>query len=212
MSSATPDLLGVTRGYRLASWIAGRSENPWIDRWVGRFALRLAHARGKPTNAAWPGPIWSKVAFGAPLLSWFVAPVAGARPEAFVDAINMALEHDPSIGVSPDIARLMQRVLNTCVTSARYQTPLCPPALLEPRRATRVLLIDERVSSKGIGAVAVCNSRSTFARMVDAAYAAHPGAEFWLARSGDTGSGRWLSSTDRALPPGMQRAPGHYAL
>src|ERR1700710_2383647 len=115
------NLRSITRGYRLISWLAGRSEYPWIDRWVGRLALRLALARGVRTGAAWPGPIWSKTPFGAPLLSWFIVPVSDTGPDGFAGALNAALEHDPSAGTSHDVARLMQRVLPAQATSRRQR-------------------------------------------------------------------------------------------
>jgi capsular polysaccharide export protein len=206
------DLRGITRGFRLVRWLSGRWESPWIDRRAGRLALRLARARGMRINAAWPGPIWSNMRFGAPLLSWFLAPVSGAGPDAFVEALNAAFEREPCAGTSADVARLMQRVLHTHTTSARHQIARCHAALLEPRLNTRVLLIDQRTSSRNIGAVATRNHRHAFERMIDAAQAAHPQAEFWLARSGDAGSGSWLSSTVRALPTGTRRVGEHDSL
>ncbi|SDH63770.1 capsular biosynthesis protein [Paraburkholderia phenazinium] len=209
LQGAVPDLRGLTRGFRLLSWLAGRWDTPWIDRGVGRLALRLTHARGVPVNAAWPGPIWSNTRFGAPILSWFVAPVSDASPQAFVEALNTAFEREPSAGAGADVQRRMQRMLVTRASRTRDPLPRVPAALLAPRRATRVLLIDERTSSRSIGAIATRNRRNAFERMLEVARAAHPEAEFWLARSGDAGCGRWLSSTVRALPARIQRADAH---
>ncbi|CAB3782144.1 capsular polysaccharide biosynthesis protein [Pararobbsia alpina] len=200
-STSTLNLHSITRGYRFASWLTGRSDYVWVDRWTGRPALRLSRALGAPATAAWPGPIWSNAAFGTPLLSWFVVPMSGINSDAFVTALKDALECDRSLGASSDVARLMQRVLAAHATSARHRLPRCPVELLEARHATRVLLIDERESSPGIGATAARNRRDAFSRTLNAALAAHPVAEFWLARSSDAGSGRWLSSTVRTLPP-----------
>jgi capsular polysaccharide export protein len=206
------DLRSITRGFRLLNWLSGRWKNPWIDRWPGRVALRVARALGMRINAAWPGPIWSNTRVGAPLLSWFVAPVSSASPEAFVEALNAALERHPEAGTGADVHRLMQRTLNAHATGARHQIPQCPPALLEFPVAPRVLLLDERIRSRGMGAVAIKNRRDAFERMIAVARAAHPRAEFWLAGSGDTGTGNWLSSMAKALPPGVRRAGRHDSL
>ncbi|EUC14739.1 capsular polysaccharide biosynthesis protein [Paraburkholderia hospita] len=207
----TLDLRVVTRGFRLVSGLAGRSDYVWIDRWTGRLALRIKRARGTQATAAWPGPIWSNAAFGKPLLSWFATPVADASADAFVDALNVELEQTPSAGTAPEVAQLMRRVLAAQATGNRRPLPHCPEALLRPRQKIRVLLIDERASSKGLYAVATRNSPQAFDRMVSAARAAHSGAEFWLVRSADKGSGDWLSSFAHALPPGTSHVFGHYS-
>lgn len=78
---------------------------------------------------------------------------------------------------------------------------------------TRVLLIDERKYSQGIGAVATRNNRGAFERMIQAARAAHPNAEFWLARTRDRGSGMWLSaSAADILPADIHRLGEHESL
>jgi capsular polysaccharide export protein len=212
VSASALDLYSITRGYRFASWLVGRSDYLWIDRWTGRLALRLSRALGAPATAAWPGPIWSNAAFGAPLLSWFVVPNADVGSDGFATTLNDALKHDRSLGTSSDLARLMHRVLVAHATGARHQLPRCPAELLEARHATRVLLIDEREFSTGIGANATRNRRDAFSRTVDAARAAHPVAEFWLVRSSDAGSGRWLSSAIRAVPPGTRCVDERYSI
>ncbi|WP_341319332.1 capsular biosynthesis protein [Paraburkholderia sp. IMGN_8] len=215
-ASAAADLRSITRGWRSLNWLAGRSAHPWIDRWLGRMALRVARICGKHVSAAWAGPVWSQGPSGAPLLSWFVVPVVNAGADAFAVALNAALnstlEHDPNAGASLELARLMQRVLRGHATTMRRSQHVCPAALLETNRAARVMLIDERARSNGLGAVAVSNSRQAFTRMVMAARAAHPHAEFWIARSDDKGSGRWLSSSVEAMPPGIRHLTGRESL
>lgn len=205
-------LPSVTRGFRLINWLAGRTATPWIDRLAGRVALRVARAHGARPQAAWPGPVWSNSAFGAPLLSWFVAPVADASTDAFVAAIDAALLAEPLAGKSSDVTRLMQRVLDAHATRVRTRIAHCPPALAAVRDTTRVLLIDERASSRGISALPSRNDSKAFARLVDKAVAAHLDAEFWIARSSDTGTGRWLSSSIPALPSRVQQVDDHESL
>ncbi|MFM0098664.1 capsular biosynthesis protein [Paraburkholderia nemoris] len=185
-----------------------RSEHLWIDRWSGRLALRLARVCGKGVSVAWPGPVWSRGVSGTPLLSWFTVPVNDASADAFAVAINsaltVALEHNLSAGAPPEVERLMQRFVRSHASTKRRTQSGCPAALLETKRLIRVMLIDERARSYGLSAIAARNSRRAFVRMVQAARSAHPQAEFWIARSDDKGSGRWLSSSVDCIPPHAQ--------
>ncbi|ABA48350.1 capsular polysaccharide biosynthesis protein [Burkholderia pseudomallei] len=184
----------------------------WIDRKIGRMALSIAHSCGARTRAAWPGPIWAEVPAGTPLLSWFVVPVTHAGPDAFVQALDAALEQDCTAGTAAAVAELMKRVLASHAIRGRDGVSefRAPPRL---PGETRVLLIDERKYSQGIGAVATRNNRGAFERMIRAARAAHPNAEFWLARTRDRGSGMWLSaSAADILPADIHRLGEHESL
>ena len=205
------DLRGITRGSRLFSWLTRRSNCLWTDKRTGRLMLRLAQAAGLRVHAASPGPLLARSGRRMPLPSWFVVPCAEAGPWTLSDAINKALEADRSAGTSPDIARLMERVINTHALDPEHRTPRCPPALLEPPRTARVLLIDERVRSVRAGASARTR-RKSFERMIETARAAHPGAQFWIARTGESGTGHWLSSLVHTLPPDTQRVGEEYSL
>ena len=193
-----------------------RSEHLWIDRWFGRLALRLARVCGKGVSVAWPGPVWSRGVSGTPLLSWFTAPVTDAGADAFAVAINsaltVALEHDRNAGVPPEVERLMQRFVHSHASTKRRTQYGCPAALLETKRLTRVMLIDERARSYGLGVIAARNTRRAFLRMVQAARSAHPQAEFWIARSDDKGAGRWLSSSIDGMPPDVRPLADHESL
>ncbi|HEX3636849.1 MAG TPA: capsular biosynthesis protein, partial [Paraburkholderia sp.] len=206
----------MTRGFRSLNWFAVRSEHLWIDRWFGRLALRLARAGGKHVAVAWPGPVWSRGAAGTPLLSWFSVPVTDAGADSFAAAINSALtvapEHGRSAAASPEVERLMQKYARSHASTMRRSQANCPAALLENRHLTRVLLIDERVRSHGLGAIAIRNSCRTFTRMLQAAHTAHPQAEFWIARSDDKGNGRWLSASAGNMPPGIRHFAEHESL
>ena len=211
-ASATTDLRSITRGWRSLNWLAGRSAHPWIDRWPGRIALRASHFTGKRVSAAWPGPLWSRGPSGTPMLSWFVAPVANAGADAFAMLLNSAFEHAQSVDNSAEVQRLMQRVVDSQAGTLRRLQADCPAALLEPRTAPRILLIDERARSMGLGAVACANSQRAFARMLNIARTTHPDAEFWIGQSDDSGSGRWLSSSIKGIPLGMRQIGAHESL
>ncbi|MBC8739232.1 capsular biosynthesis protein [Paraburkholderia sp. UCT31] len=212
------DLRSLTRGFRLWSGLRQRSvEHVWIDRWQGRIALRVAGLLRKQINAAWPGPVWSHGPSGTPLLSWFSMPLADARAETFAAALNKALaaaiEQDRSAQTASESQRLMQRFARSHASAIRDSQSSCPVALLEPRSKERVLLIDERVRSKGSSASATRHSSKAFARMVQAAMSAHPQAEFWIARSTDPARGRWLSaSSEPMLPADIRRIADHESL
>ncbi|EEA00837.1 Capsule polysaccharide biosynthesis protein [Burkholderia sp. H160] len=212
------DLRTLTRGLRLWSGLRQRRvERVWIDRWHGRVALRFARLLRKQTNAAWPGPLWSSGPTGTPLLSWFSLPLADASAETFTAALNEALaaaiEHDRNSQATTESQRLMLRLSRSHASAIRDSHSSCPVALLEPRTSERVLLIDERVRSKGSNPIATRHSSKAFARILQAATNAHPTAEFWIAQSNDPGRGRWLSASSEAtLPAGTRRFAGHESL
>jgi len=179
-------LMSVTRGFQLAAWLTGRTNILWTDHWSGRAALRIARTMRRNVIAAAPGPLLSQTPFGAPMLSWWLLPEGD-----LIDALNTRLLNNADNAEPPaQITRLMQRVM--------------PPRPAAAVRRHRVLLIDQRESSRGIDGLAIRRAPLDFARMLDAARATHPDAEFWLLQSSDNGSGRWLSSTSPALPRGIQ--------
>lgn len=203
------NLRSVTPGFRSLSWLTGCSEHLWIDRWIGRVALRFAQVCGRHVSVSWRGPVWSHGASGTPVLSWFSAPVTDASANAFALAINSALttalEPDTSADASPEVDRLMRRFVRTHASTLRRSKSVCPAALFDAKRTARVMLVDERVRSHGLGAASVRNSRRAFARMLQAARAAHPQAEFWIGRSDDKGTGHWLSESVSDLPSDTRR-------
>lgn len=199
------DLTTITRGTRWLSWLARRFSHPWIDRVPGRMIMRLAPLFGKSPEFAWPGPFSSRRSLGVPMLSWFVAPVRNASENAFAQSIESALVYYKDAGTSPEIKRLMERVAVCGFGVNQNQEAACLPEMLEAKHATRILLIDERRWSTGFAAATRRNSAATFARMLNAARASHPRAEFWIAPSDDTGSGHWLSSHHDLIPAGIHR-------
>lgn len=173
--------------------------------------MSVARFYGAQTHAAWPGPIWAVGPTGTPLLSWLAIPVAKAEPEAFVKALDTALEN-PAAGTATAVAQLMSRVLVNHAIRGRDGVSEIRTAPRLPHEI-RVLLIDERKYSQGIGDIATSNNRRAFERMVRTACTAHPGAKFWLARTRDTGSGIWLSkAVVSILPPDTQHLGEHESL
>ncbi|HDR9495366.1 capsular polysaccharide biosynthesis protein [Burkholderia stabilis] len=211
-SDIVPSPVGIARRQRPRHSSDNGREYIWIDRKIGRIALSVARACGAQTHAALPGPIWAEVPAGTPLLSWFVVPVTRVGPDAFVQALDTALEQDRAAGTAAAVGELMKRVLLNHAIRGRdgvseFRAPPRQPDEI------RVLLIDERQYSQGIGAIATSNNRSAFERMIRAARTAHPGAKFWLARTRDSGSGIWLStSAADILPPDMQHLGEHESL
>ena len=174
-----PTLAGITHGLRLVAWLRGQSNLLWTDHWSGRLLLRLIRAAGRQPTSATPGPWVSNRRFGDPVQSWLIRP-----PGNFSVILNNYL-HRSSVA-EPETARLMKRFRKSR-----------PAAIHSP---VRVLLIDQRASTLGMDGVVSRHAARTFQRMIDAAYIAHPEADFRMARSSDIGSGRWLSSTIRAWP------------
>ncbi|MBY8610159.1 capsular biosynthesis protein [Burkholderia arboris] len=155
------------------------------------------------------GPIWATSRRGHAALSWFEFP--SGDKDALVAAIDAALRSAAPASAG-DTARLMARVVDAGATGGRHRHAACPAELLAPSVRTRVLLIDERARAPRVGGGVAHRRGAAFDDMVAAARAAHPDAEFWLARSSDGGTGRWLSAAVRSLPPGLHTAPGDGAL
>ncbi|NYH17086.1 capsular polysaccharide export protein [Paraburkholderia bryophila] len=162
------------------------------------------------------GPVWSRGPRGTPLLSWFVVPLQNASGEAFAASLNAKLSENIGSASNPDadatVEHLMRRFARSHASTLRRAQNNRPAALLETRRATRVMLIDERARSNGLGAIAIRNSSQAFTRMLQTARTNHPHAEFWLAQSDDQGSGRWLSASANMLPHDIQRVAEHESL
>ncbi len=151
------------------------------------------------TNMAQSGPLLPRRNRSAPPVSWFVVPHSKIPEQTIAEEINKALLADPHAGESPKVSTLIQRVLDSNAMDADQQSLCCAPDLLEPAYRIRVLLIDERARTPGSSATAH-ERRKTFRRMIEAASAAYPDAEFWLARTTNQGRGKWLSAC-ASLPP-----------
>ncbi|MDR5671174.1 capsular biosynthesis protein, partial [Burkholderia cenocepacia] len=88
------------------------------------------------------------------------------------EAISRAFATTDDAGKSPDVTKLMERVLDSYALDPEHRVPRCPPALLAPPDATRVLLVDERLRS-------ACTDespkkrRQAFEQMIENALASH---------------------------------------
>lgn len=212
-SNIDDDLRNVNHCDSKADAIGSRQSTARVTRGMGAIGLTFKQSRDVSVNTVWPGPIWSDTPSGAPGLSWFSLPATGmAGAGALAAAIDTELMRDSSAGTSSEIDMLMQRVVATAVTRTRNAFPQCPPVLLEARRAPRVLVIDERSRTYGACLLATTISVELFSNMVDSAKRRHPNAEFWIARSGDSGSGHWLSSRCRNLPSDTKRIGAEHSL
>ncbi|WP_412526692.1 capsular biosynthesis protein [Burkholderia lata] len=211
-SAASPfDVRSVIPGSRLASVLSRRSNCVWLDHWSGRFALRIARTAGIATQCAWPGPIAAPAVPGTPLRSWFSLPSAACGPHTLVAALDQALLADPLAGKQPEILQLMTRVLGTDALHLCGRDKRHPVSLETPGNSSRTLLIDERQTSATNIHESATARVNAFASMIEAARAADPDAEFWLIRSGDPGSGPWLSES-ASLPDNTRLLIPPYSL
>lgn len=172
--------------------------------------LRIARAAGVAVHAASPGPLWSRNGRRTALFSWFVVHRTETGSQTLSDAIVSAFATTNDAGTSPNVVKLMQRVLDSYALDPEHRVPRCPPALLAPAHVPRVLLIDERMRAS-CADESPSKRRETFKQMIETALASHPDAQFWIGRSGDHGTGHWLSSLVRTLPPGTQYVDDEYS-
>ncbi|AOJ67818.1 capsular biosynthesis protein [Burkholderia sp. MSMB2041] len=100
------------------------------------------------------------------------------------DALNRLFAHDRALGESPDVVRLMKRLVLTGAGRERTVRRGCPAGLSVVPRMRRILLIDQRKCA-GFG------GSTTFLRMLSTARDEHPDAELWLWPSSDNASGAW---------------------
>ncbi|MFC5430223.1 capsular biosynthesis protein [Paraburkholderia denitrificans] len=164
-----------------------------------------ACALGVRKHSKMPGPVWSDISRGLPMLSWYIA-----TPEPPDRVLDAALR-DPTLGISPDMERIVRRVLESNATPARDHWLCCPRTLRIPRERTRVLVIDQRQRSLTMAGI-VQNDPLAFSRMIESAFAAHRDAQFWIVHSGEVARGRWLSSMIDKTPVAMNFIDGAHAL
>ncbi|WP_431289949.1 capsular biosynthesis protein [Burkholderia cepacia] len=143
----------------------------------------------------WPNGIMPRT--NGPALSRFAAPLASPTAKAWVDCIDAELSRAPAIDISPHIAQLAERFRAANTFDPPHHPSRTPLGLDQSATALRVLLIDEPASV--FLQPSPCEREKQFARMLITARTAHPGAEFWFARSGIQSSGKWLSSAHPAL-------------
>jgi hypothetical protein len=105
------------------------------------------------------------------MLSWFVLPHADKGGDLIAGSLAAVLADDAHLGMSPELPGMMARVVDACADSVRAAVPDRPPELALPRERPRVMLVDQPGSRKDAAA---------FRRMVSAAVAEHPAAEFYI--------------------------------
>ncbi|WP_322075034.1 capsular polysaccharide export protein, LipB/KpsS family [Burkholderia cenocepacia] len=204
------DLRNVTRKSRFLGWLLHRADYIWVDRRATRILFQLVRLLGAHPKAAYPGPIRIKGNQDTPLLSWFVLLGSGRRPPTLADAINHVLANKNTAAPSPNLTRLMKRVLDTHALDPARKAPICQADLLQPASGTRVLLVDERTHSD-LDELSARERRAAFDTLITTALSAHPQAEFLLARTAADGAGRWLSSYTQ-MPPGLRSLDVHNSL
>ncbi|MGX6565909.1 capsular polysaccharide export protein, LipB/KpsS family [Cupriavidus necator] len=123
------------------------------------------------------GPVWGQREAGAPVLSWFDLSAEDARDERHADdpltnAVRRLLITDPSLGTSPALPSLMERVVALRADALQVISPQVPPALTARVSRPAVLLLDQPI---GPGA-----SAESFKRLAATASLAHPGADLWI--------------------------------
>ncbi|MCO8322932.1 capsular biosynthesis protein [Burkholderia cenocepacia] len=135
----------------------------------------------------WPNGLIPRAT--GPALSWFAAPLPNATMPAWRACIDIQLTARQS--AHGNITALMERFRDARPFD-RIDTVSRPhPGLLDASPVPRILLIDEPVVTH-LDRNAKERKRQ-FARMVTAAYAAHPGAQFWFARSSAHTGRKWLA-------------------
>ncbi|ONW67837.1 hypothetical protein A8E91_10590, partial [Burkholderia cenocepacia] len=62
-----------------------------------------------------------------PLLSWFVVHHTETGPQTLSEAISRAFATTDDAGKSPDVTKLMERVLDSYALDPEHRVPRCPP-------------------------------------------------------------------------------------
>ncbi len=164
-----------------------------IDGWMGRVALSMATAVGSRPRIAWRGPFDRGRQHALPWLSWFEHGLnKDSVPHSFIDVLNRTFD-DETCELPPDIDDLAARVYATWIPPGRADLP--------PRAsgAIQVVIVDERRWSLDPTSDSPAARPKAFERMVATARRNHPDAQLLLTRSGDRGSGRWLSECSAGI-------------
>ncbi|MHA7681423.1 capsular polysaccharide biosynthesis protein [Cupriavidus sp. PET2-C1] len=129
------------------------------------------------------------------MLSWFELSGRGRPATLMEQAVAEALEDASRSGAtSSESSELMVRVLAARAEAACDAIPLCAPGLAALSNRLRVLLVDQACGDRGDGAA--------LERMVAAALAEHPAAEFWVWPV--SGGKRGHLARLRGLPAGIR--------
>ncbi len=183
---------------------AGAANGVGAERPAGSALFRLMRLANPAAPALLAGPVWSSCGGGVPMLSWFELPGPGRADTRLERAVANALAGPSarSLGTSPDLPGLMARVAAACAEPVGDTVPSCPPELAEPRSKPRVLLVDQPCSLRA--------GQAAFDRMVSAAIAEHPAAEFWIWPA--PGGKRGGMSLLRGLPSDVRTIDSGFSL
>lgn len=159
-----------------------------------------ASPRSRPRVVAWPNGIMPRAE--GPSLSWFAAALSETA-QSWIDCISAELQHEPACGTAASLTALIERFRAACVFDPANRAPRVQPDLRASSARQRVLLIDEPATAR---MQPPKHERvQQFVRMLASARAAHPQAEFWIARSGAHYRGQWLSSACQSWPEPPKR-------
>ncbi|MDF3084906.1 capsular polysaccharide export protein, LipB/KpsS family [Burkholderia sola] len=143
---------------------------------------------------AWSGPVQRGSRVSRKRLSWFEVPAARSIPASFLEALNDALDESGKYARADECCALMKRLLDA-YAGADSGRERSTQRTCSPDQSAAVVIVDERLSSPDPFACSRRDRRAAFRRLLQAAKDTHPGQTLWIVRSGDRGSGPWLSGT-----------------
>lgn len=176
---------------------------------VGRATARPAFLSTRKTIA---GPIFASPHVRPHPISTFRLNPRPSNFAALIKVFARTLNQVERKGYDANVFPLMQRILDIDALHPRLRAGSLPATFTAIKARERILLIDERARSLADASLSPRRRRSLFRAMVLAAAHAHPNAEFWLARSGAPGSGKWLSGQSGSLPINPQRLSDEWCL
>jgi len=160
-----------------------------------QLVWRMRRAR---RTYVWNGPVQEGSHASCKRLSWFEVPAARSIPASFLEALNAALDEGGKLACEDEWRALMNRLLDA-YADADSGLERSTQRTGSPHDSAAVVIVDERLSSPDPFACSRRDRRSAFRRLLQAAKDAHPGQTPWIVRSGDRGSGPWLSDTAQTL-------------
>ncbi len=148
----------------------------------------------------YPGPILGHRKQHAPPLSWFACSGDYISRGGLVAALESRFMRSSDTTSNEHIDDAIARVLSTDALHIRDRIAALPQQWHALRATPRVVLLDERATTHTDYCTSHVTRSAAFTEMVATASCSHPGAQFWLLRSADSGYGTWLS-TQTTLPP-----------
>ncbi|VWB45762.1 capsular polysaccharide export protein, LipB/KpsS family [Burkholderia lata] len=150
-----------------------------------------------PSLQRWPNGILPGAS--TPALSQFATPGSMPDAPAWIDCIARALATSPPDDAPTESTKRMTRFRDLRALDPAYAPARVPPALLEARTRERILVIGGDAGSGGGRSVRA--GGALLERVLVEARQAHPNAELWFSRGGET--------TRTGLPARLRRALGN---